>query len=155
MQENLQLKCARSSRDETSRGDGTISWIAKRPMLNTSKLVAFVPIRDSDRSRPFYEEVLGLRFITENPFALLMDSNGVRVRLAKTPKFTPPGFTVLGWEVTDIQTMVTALMQKGVNFERFPGMEQDELGIWAAPSGAKVAWFKDPDGNILLLAQHP
>jgi hypothetical protein len=81
-------------------------------MLNTSKLVAFVPIRDSDRSRPFYEGALGLRFITDNPFALLMDSNGVRVRLAKTPNFTPADFTVLGWEVADIQTMMTALMQR-------------------------------------------
>ncbi|HKD79840.1 MAG TPA: VOC family protein [Candidatus Angelobacter sp.] len=124
-------------------------------MLSTSKLVAFVPIRDSARSRPFYEGVLGLRFIDENPFALLMESNGVRVRLAKTPNFTPAGYTVLGWQVDDIQTMVTALMQKGVSFERFPGMDQDKLGIWAAPSGAKVAWFKDPDGNILSLAQHP
>jgi catechol 2,3-dioxygenase-like lactoylglutathione lyase family enzyme len=124
-------------------------------MLSTSQLVAFVPIRDSDRSRPFYEGVLGLRFITENPFALLMESNGVRVRLAKTPNFTPADFTVLGWQVADIQAMVTALMQKGVKFERFPGMDQDEMGIWNAPSGAKVAWFKDPDGNILSLAQHP
>jgi len=124
-------------------------------MLSTSKLVAFVPIRDSARSRPFYEGVLGLRFIDENPFALLMESNGVRVRLAKTPNYTPAGYTVLGWQVDDIQTMVTALMQKGVSFERFPGMDQDKLGIWAAPSGAKVAWFKDPDGNILSLAQHP
>jgi len=124
-------------------------------MLDTSKLVAFVPIRDFDRSRPFYEGILGLRFIDENPFALLMESNGVRVRLAKTPKFTPADFTVLGWQVADIQAMVTALMQKGVKFERFPGMDQDKLGIWAAPSGAKVAWFKDPDGNILSLAEHP
>jgi catechol 2,3-dioxygenase-like lactoylglutathione lyase family enzyme len=124
-------------------------------MLGTSKLVAFVPIRDSDRSRLFYEGVLGLRFITENPFALLMESNGVRVRLAKTPDFTPAGFTVLGWQVTDIKTMVTALMQQGVNFERFPGLEQDAMGIWTTPTGASVAWFKDPDGNILSLAQHP
>jgi catechol 2,3-dioxygenase-like lactoylglutathione lyase family enzyme len=124
-------------------------------MLGTSKLVAFVPIRDSDRSRLFYEGVLGLRFITENPFALLMESNGVRVRLAKTPDFTPAGFTVLGWQVTDIKTMLTALMQQGVNFERFPGLEQDAMGIWTTPTGASVAWFKDPDGNILSLAQHP
>jgi catechol 2,3-dioxygenase-like lactoylglutathione lyase family enzyme len=124
-------------------------------MLNTSKLLAFVPIKDSSRSRPFYEGILGLRFIADDPFALLMDANGVRVRLAKTPDFTPAGFTVLGWQVTDIKAMVAALMQKGVNFERFPGLEQDEIGIWTAPSGASVAWFKDPDGNILSLAQHP
>jgi len=124
-------------------------------MLNTAKLMAFVPIKDSKRSRPFYEGILGLRFIADDPFALLMESNGVRVRLAKTPNFTPAGFTVLGWQVAEIDTLVTALTQKGVKFERFPGMEQDKLGIWAAPSGARVAWFKDPDGNILSLSQHP
>jgi catechol 2,3-dioxygenase-like lactoylglutathione lyase family enzyme len=124
-------------------------------MLNSAKLMAFAPIKDSKRSRPFYEGILGLRFIADDPFALLMESNGVRVRLAKTPNFTPAGFTVLGWQVTEIDTLVTALAKKGVKFERFPGMEQDKLGIWAAPGGAKVAWFKDPDGNILSLSQHP
>ncbi len=124
-------------------------------MLNTSKLMAFVPIKDSIRSRPFYEGTLGLCFIADDPFALLMESNGVRVRLAKTPNFTPASYTVLGWQVTDIKTMVAELMQKGVNFERFPGLEQDKMGIWTAPSGASVAWFKDPDGNILSLSQHP
>lgn len=124
-------------------------------MLDTAKLIAFVPISDSKRSRPFYEGVLGLRFIFDDPFALLMEANGVRIRLAKTPKFVPASFTVLGWQVTEIKAVVTALIEKGVSFERFPGMEQDELGIWAAPSGAKVAWFKDPDGNILSVSQHP
>jgi len=123
-------------------------------MLNSAQLMAFVPIKDSKRSRPFYEGVLGLRFITDDPFALLMDANGVRVRLAKTPGFTPAGFTVLGWQVKEISKIVSGLAKKGVKFERFPGMEQDELGIWAAPSGAKVAWFKDPDGNILSVSQH-
>jgi hypothetical protein len=86
---------------------------------------------------------------------MLMDSNGVRVRLAKVPVFTPAEFTVMGWDVADVQKTVTGLQKKGVSFERFPGMEQDKFGIWSAPSGAKVAWFKDPDGNILSLSQHP
>jgi catechol 2,3-dioxygenase-like lactoylglutathione lyase family enzyme len=124
------------------------------PMLNTAKIIAFVPIRDSQQSRPFYEGVLGLRFVSDDPFALVMDSNGVMVRLAKTPKFTPAGFTVMGWEVSAIEKAVAALMKTGVTFEKFPGLPQDELGIWAAPGGAKVAWFKDPDGNILSLSQH-
>ena len=124
-------------------------------MLNTAKIIAFVPIHNSERSRPFYEDVLGLRFLSDDPFAMLMESNGVRVRLAKVPVFTPAEFTVMGWDVTDIQKTVTGLQKKGVKFERFPGMEQDKLGIWNAPSGAKVAWFKDPDGNILSLSQHP
>ncbi len=123
-------------------------------MLNTAKIIAFVPIRDSQQSRPFYEGALGLRFVSDDPFALVMDSNGVMVRLAKTPKFTPAGFTVMGWEVSVIEEAVASLQKKGVKFEKFPGLPQDESGIWAAPGGAKVAWFKDPDGNILSLSQH-
>jgi len=123
-------------------------------MLNTAKIIAFVPIRDSQRSRPFYEGVLGLRFVSDDPFALVMDSNGVMVRLSKTPKFTPAGFTVMGWEVSTIEEAVAALKKNGVQFEIFPGLPQDELGIWAAPGGARVAWFKDPDGNILSVSQH-
>jgi len=123
-------------------------------MLNTAKIVAFVPIRDSQRSRTFYEGALGLQFISDDPFALVMNANGTIVRLAKGANFTPAGFTVLGWEVSAIEEAVSALQKKGVVFEQFPGMEQDKLGIWAAPGGAKVAWFKDPDGNILSLSQH-
>jgi catechol 2,3-dioxygenase-like lactoylglutathione lyase family enzyme len=124
-------------------------------MLNSSRIVAFVPITGSKQSRPFYEEVLGLRFVSDDPFALVMDSNGVKVRLAKAGKFTPAGFTVLGWEVTGIEESVAELEKKGVRFEKFPGLPQDERGIWTTPNGDKVAWFKDPDGNILSLSQHP
>jgi catechol 2,3-dioxygenase-like lactoylglutathione lyase family enzyme len=106
-------------------------------MLNTAKIIAFVPIRDSKLSRLFYEGVLGLRFVSDDPFALVMDSNGVMVRLAKTPKFTPAGFTVMGWEVSAIEEAVTALQRKGVTFEKFPGLPQNELGIWTAPGGAR------------------
>src|SRR5580704_16168270 len=102
-------------------------------MLNTAKIIAFVPIRDSQQSRPFYEGVLGLRFVSDDSFALVMDSNGVMVRLAKTPRFTPAGFTVMGWEVLAIEEAVTALQKKGVTFEKFPGLPQDEFGIWDAP----------------------
>jgi catechol 2,3-dioxygenase-like lactoylglutathione lyase family enzyme len=123
-------------------------------MLNTAKIIAFAPIRDSQKSRPFYEGMLGLRFVSDDPFALVMESNGTMIRLAKTPNFTPAGFTVMGWEVSKIEEEVAALQKKDVTFERFPGLPQDELGIWAAPGGAKVAWFKDPDGNILSLSQH-
>ncbi len=123
-------------------------------MLNSARLMAFVPIRDSKKSRPFYEGVLGLRFISDDGFALVMDSNGVTVRLAKASNFTPAGFTVLGWQVPEIEAAVADLEQKGVSFEKFSGLPQDEHGIWTAPGGAKVAWFKDPDGNILSVSQH-
>ena len=124
-------------------------------MLNSAKLVAFVPIHDSNRSRPFYEGVLGLIFISDDPFALVMESNGTMIRLSKAPNFTPAGFTVMGWEVSPIEEAVAALSKKGVSFEKFPGLEQGKSGIWNAPGGTKVAWFKDPDGNILSLSQHP
>jgi len=123
-------------------------------MLNSARLMAFVPIRDAKRSRPFYETILGLRFISDDGFALVMDSNGVKIRLSKASNFTPAGFTVLGWEVPDIETAVAELEQKGVRFEKFSGLPQDESGIWTAPGGDKVAWFKDPDGNILSVSQH-
>lgn len=124
-------------------------------MLNNAKLIAFVPIRDSKHSRPFYEGVLGLKFVSDDPFALVMESNGTAIRLSKVSQFVPAGFTVMGWEVSKIEEEVAALQKKGVKFEKFPGLEQEESGIWAAPGGAKVAWFKDPDGNILSLSQHP
>jgi catechol 2,3-dioxygenase-like lactoylglutathione lyase family enzyme len=123
-------------------------------MLNSAQIIAFVPIIDAKRSRPFYEEVLGLRFVSDDPFALVMNANGVMVRLAKVGKFTPAGFTVMGWEVSAIEEAVSELGKKGVRFEKFAGLPQDELGIWTTPGGDKVAWFKDPDGNILSVSQH-
>src|SRR5689334_4693338 len=118
-------------------------------MLNSASLMAFVPITDAKKSRPFYEQVLGLSFVSDDGFALVMNANGVTVRLAKVGKFSPAGFTILGWQVSDIEGSVSELRKKGVQFEKFPGLPQDERGIWKAPGGAKVAWFKDPDGNIL------
>ena len=123
-------------------------------MFSSAKLMAFVPIRDAKKSRPFYEDALGLRFVSDDGFALVMESNGVTIRLAKASKFTPAAFTILGWQVPAIEAAVSDLAKRGVQFEKFPGLEQDEHGIWTAPGGAKVAWFKDPDGNILSLSQH-
>lgn len=123
-------------------------------MLNKARIIAFVPIRESSRSRAFYEGMLGLRFVSDDQFALVMDSNGIMVRLAKAPNFTPAGFTVMGWEVSAIEQSVAGLKKKGVNFEIFPGLPQDANGVWTTPNGDKVAWFKDPDGNILSVSQH-
>lgn len=95
-----------------------------------------------------------MRFVSDDSFALVMNANGIMVRLSKAPNFTPAGFTVLGWEVSDIAAIVPELQKKGVHFEKFPGLPQDQLGIWTTPNGDKVAWFKDPDGNILSVSQH-
>lgn len=122
-------------------------------MLGSTKIVAFVPTRDFKKARGFYEGVLGLRFVSEDSFALEMDANGIMLRIAKVPEFEPHQFTILGWEVSDIQEHVSGLREKGVTFERYGLPNQDERGIWSAPGGAKVAWFKDPDGNILSLSQ--
>jgi catechol 2,3-dioxygenase-like lactoylglutathione lyase family enzyme len=123
-------------------------------MLGSAKIMPFVPITDAKRSRLFYEQVLGLRFISDDGFALVMDSNDTTIRLAKVGKFEPAGFTILGWQVPAIEEAVADLGNKGVRFEKFPGLPQDDQGIWIAPGGAKVAWFKDPDGNILSISQH-
>ncbi len=123
-------------------------------MLHSARIMPFVPITDSKRSRAFYEEALGLRFVSDDHFALVMDFNGTTIRLAKVGKFTPAGFTVLGWQVPAIEHAVADLEKKSVRFEKFSGLPQDDHGIWTAPGGDKVAWFKDPDGNILSLSQH-
>ena len=122
-------------------------------MLGSIDIVAFVPTKDTEKARAFYEGVLGLRFVKDDGFALVLDANGIMVRVAKA-QFTPAPFTILGWQVSDIKKVVTGLQGKGVQFERFGFFEQDALGIWTAPSGDKVAWFKDPDGNILSVSQH-
>jgi catechol 2,3-dioxygenase-like lactoylglutathione lyase family enzyme len=123
-------------------------------MLGTTNIVAFVPITDGDRARAFYEGVLGLKFVKDDGFAVVFDANGIMVRAAKMKDVKPAQFTVLGWQVTEIEDKVRALREKGVHFEIFGFFKQDELGIWAAPTGDKVAWFKDPDGNVLSVSQH-
>src|SRR6202167_148416 len=110
-------------------------------MLGSTNIVAFVPTKDADKAKAFYVEVLGLRFVKDDGFAMVLDANGIMVRVAKVPPpFTPAQFTILGWQVTDIEKMAAGLQAKGVHFERFGFFEQDDLGIWTAPTGDKVAW---------------
>jgi catechol 2,3-dioxygenase-like lactoylglutathione lyase family enzyme len=123
-------------------------------MLGKTNIVAFVPVKDADKTRAFYEGILGLRFIKDDGFALVFDANGIMVRAAKMKDFTPAQFTILGWQVTGIEKFAADLRSKGVHFEIFGFFKQDELGIWTAPTGDKVAWFKDPDGNILSVSEH-
>ena len=123
-------------------------------MLGSTNIVAFVPTKDSEKARAFYEGLLGLSFVKDDGFALVLDANGIMIRVAKVKDFTPAQFTILGWQVTEIENMVRELQKRGVRFEIFGFFKQDELGIWTAPTGGKVAWFKDPDGNILSVSQH-
>lgn len=122
-------------------------------MLGTEKLVAFGATTDARRAAAFYVECLGLAPVEDTPFALVLSAGGIEVRLQKVSAFTPQPFTVLGWQVRDIDPTVTALSHRGVVFERFPGLEQEPSGVWNAPSRARVAWFKDPDGNLLSISE--
>ena len=125
-------------------------------MLANADLVAFVPTRDPQASRRFYEQTLGLQCVSEDPFAVVFNAHGVTLRIANVSSvkdFKPAPFTVLGWRVPSAEQAVRALRKRGIAFERFPGMHQDPLGIWTSPGGAKVAWFKDPDGNILSVTE--
>ncbi|HEY0309300.1 MAG TPA: VOC family protein [Acidobacteriaceae bacterium] len=129
--------------------------MAQSAGLNEYNIIAFVPIVDVARAKAFYRDVLGLRLVAEeSPFALEFDANGIMLRLVMAEKL-PAGFgTVLGWQVPDIVAAVEGLLARGVAFERYEQMPQDALGIWSTPTGAKVAWFKDPDGNLLSVSQH-
>jgi catechol 2,3-dioxygenase-like lactoylglutathione lyase family enzyme len=122
-------------------------------MLSSKKIIAFIPTRDTQKARSFYEGALGLRFVSEDRFALVLDANGIMVRVTKVPEFKPQQFTILGWEVQSIEEAVSALEERGVSFEQYGLKEQDHRGIWTAPGGARVAWFKDPDGNVLSVSQ--
>ena len=125
-------------------------------MLGSMDIIAFVPTRSREKAREFFEKTLGLRFVSDDRFALVFDANGVMVRVVDVSgvaDYKPAPFTILGWSVSDIGKTVKGLQKKGVKLERFPGMEQDQLGVWSSPSGAKVAWFKDPDENVLSVTE--
>ncbi|MBX2836878.1 MAG: VOC family protein [Gammaproteobacteria bacterium] len=119
--------------------------------LNTP--VAFLATAKSTESRHFYETVLNLKCLSDEPFALVFELGGTTLRIQKVESVTQVNYTVLGWNVTNIKHCVEELAKKGVQFEIFSGLEQDDSGIWSSPGGAMVAWFKDPDGNTLSLTQ--
>jgi catechol 2,3-dioxygenase-like lactoylglutathione lyase family enzyme len=122
-------------------------------MLGTSKLVAFVGTRNGEHAKAFYRDKLGLRLVSEDGFALVFDAGGTVLRVTMVEVVSAAKYTVLGWQVKDIKLAVQALGGKGVRFERFEFLKQDESGVWEAPGGARVAWFKDPDGNVLSVSQ--
>jgi catechol 2,3-dioxygenase-like lactoylglutathione lyase family enzyme len=125
-------------------------------MLTNNKPVILIPTVKKDEAKEFYESALGLEFKSDDGFALVFDTGGIMFRVTPVQAFTPHEFSVLGWEVDDIAGAATELTSRGVKFEfyDFPWMTQDEQGVWAAPDGTKVAWFKDPDGNLLSISQH-
>ena len=122
-------------------------------MLKSMPIVAFVATTMPDRAKEFYANTLGLRLLSEDGFALVFDAGGTMLRVAIVRELQPAGYTVLGWTVPDIRRSIQELVNRGVQFRRYEGLEQDELGIWSSPSGARVAWFGDPDGNTLSLTE--
>ncbi len=122
-------------------------------MLGNFEVMAMAATANPEKAQAFYTGVLGLTLLEDTPFALVFKAGAVTIRLQKVPEFTPQPFTAIGWKVPDMQATVHALTAKGVLFERFSFLQQDAAGIWAAPDGAQVSWFKDPDGNLLSLAQ--
>ena len=120
-------------------------------MLGDQPIVAFIPVSNLEVARSFYVDVLGLHVVEQNPYALVIDASGTMLRLAKVDGLHPQSFTVAGWQVSDMRNSISTLATRGVDFIRYEGMDQDEMGIWLTPNGDEVAWFRDLDGNTLSL----
>jgi catechol 2,3-dioxygenase-like lactoylglutathione lyase family enzyme len=123
-------------------------------MLASMNMVGFLLTKDYDQARAFYEGKLGFKFVSLDQFALVIEAGKHMIRIVKVPTFTPLVSTVLGWQVGDIEAMVDWLAKRGVEFDKYAFVQDKERGIWTAPDGSKVAWFKDPDGNVLSVSEH-
>jgi catechol 2,3-dioxygenase-like lactoylglutathione lyase family enzyme len=121
-------------------------------MLTNNRIKAFVSTTEPLKARQFYENKLGLKLLSEDKYGIEFEANGALLRISIVEKLAPQPFTVLGWDTTDIVSTIKILGKKGILFERYPFIDQDESGIWTAPGGTRVAWFKDPDGNLLSVS---
>jgi catechol 2,3-dioxygenase-like lactoylglutathione lyase family enzyme len=122
-------------------------------MLADKELKAFVPTLKPDSARSFYKDILGLELLSEDNYALEFNANGTLLRVIIVQELKPQAFTVLGWNVSDIAATIKSLNKKDIVCENYDFLDQDNLGVWTSPGGSKVAWFKDPDGNVLSLTQ--
>lgn len=123
-------------------------------MLGDKKLKAFISTVEPEKAKEFYVNVLGLKLLSEDHYGMEFYSNGTLLRISTVNKLTPQPFTILGWNVENLPSVIGSLSRLGVIFEKYNFIEQDDFGIWTAPGGVKVAWFKDPDGNLLSLTEH-
>ena len=123
-------------------------------MLADMKMIGFLLTKDYDKARAFYEGNLGFEFVSLDQFALVMQAGKSMIRIVKVPTFTALPSTVLGWQVDDAEKIVDWLVKRGVVFDKYPFVQDKERGIWTAPGGSKIAWFKDPDGNVLSVSEH-
>ena len=120
----------------------------------TAKAITFILTRERPKAVAFYRDILGFPLVSEDMFAAVFDLNGTMLRISTVETHQASPSTVLGWEVPDIAETAKALKAKGVVFNIYDGFGQDDLGIWTSPAAdAKVAWFKDPDGNVLSLTE--
>ena len=123
-------------------------------MLDSAKLMGFLLTKDYEAAREFYEGKLGFEFVSLDPYAMVMRVGGHDIRIVKVGTFVPLRSTVLGWQVEDIENVTGWLKQRGVVMEKYPFIQDQENGIWTTPNGDRVAWFQDPDGNVLSVSQH-
>jgi len=122
-------------------------------MLANKELKAFVPTLQPDKAKHFYKDILGLKLLSEDDYGIEFNANGTLLRVIFVHELKPQVFTILGWNVIDIVSAIKSLNKKGILCEKYDFMDQDKLGIWISPGGSKVAWFKDPDGNVLSLTE--
>lgn len=120
-------------------------------VLKSAKVCAFIATRDREKAKAFYGETLGFTLQSEDPYGVVFQMQDASLRITPLPDFTPQQHTALGWNVADVTATVTALTAAGIVFERYSFLEQDELGVWNSGE-AQVAWFKDPDGNVLSIS---
>jgi catechol 2,3-dioxygenase-like lactoylglutathione lyase family enzyme len=134
--------------------DTATRQVAAGPLSSGARIMAFIVITQPDRAIRFYRDTLGLRLVANDGFALIFELQGTMIRAGIAESVTPTEFTALGWEVENIAATAQGLQKAGIQLERLPGRKQDELGIWTAPNGSQVAWFRDPDGNWLSISHH-
>ena len=121
-------------------------------MLTDAAPVAFIPSTDLDRSRSFYEGTLGVRLVEATDFGLVFDVGGTKVWVVLVgDELRPQPFTIFGWQVDDLDTTIAGLAERGIEFLRYDGFDQDDAGVWTSPTGTRIAWFEDPEGNNLSL----
>jgi hypothetical protein len=123
-------------------------------MLGAAKMMGFVLTKDHGVAREFYEGKLEFAFVSQDQFALVVQAGEHKIRIVKMPSFTALPSTILGWQVQRIEDVARWLRERGVTLEKYPFVQDQELGIWTAPGGDRVAWFKDPDGNVLSISEH-
>ncbi len=122
-------------------------------MLTDAKVIALVATAKPDEALVFYRDRLGLELIEDSPYAIVFRAGDTMLRLQRVESFEPHPFTSTGWDVADIGATVAALNAQGITMMTNPYVELDPAGIWTAPDGTRVAWFNDPDGNVLSLTQ--